>query len=538
MIARKSFLIIIVQFLTRTLGWVGLITLAKLWGSYARDALGVIGFAMAFVGVFNIVTDLGFGQAHVKRISEGKDLGACMGTFFAIKMILTTIMVTIVLLAIFLLNNVFHQGFSDATTQSVVLVFLLYYVLLSFQQIATYTFNGTGEMAKMQITTVFENIFKVPLTILVALAGVSAIGLAALINWPGFLLPLQRFLASHPAGSLAMAYAFGMLVTVLVGFWLLRKYPWKKPDVALGKSYFLFALPMFLFLIISTISTNIDKLTIGYFWTNKEVGDYFSLQQILQIILIISVAFNTVLLPVYSEYHSQKNFKKINMTTHMVERYISMVVIPPIVIIILFVKPVINIMLNSSFLPASSTLIALSFYAVLVSFMAPFNSLIIGINRPGTYAKIGAIICLITITLDFVLVPRAGLLAPIGINGPLGAAVALVTANAVGFILIRLAAKRLTGIKLTQTHTPRHLIAGGVMALGLYPFTILITTFRWYMILTFAFLGLAIYLAVLYILREFKKQDFKFFLNLLYPKEMVGYIKSEFNENNHPKEKK
>lgn len=162
MIARKSFLIVILQFLTRTLGWIGLVVLVKLWGTFAPEALGVIGFAMAFVGIFTIIADLGFGQAHVKRISEGKDLGTCLGTFFAIKIILTTAMVAIVFFVMFFLENVLHQGFNDSTKQSVVLVFLLYYVLLSIQQIASNTFNGKGEIAKMQITSVFENIFKYP----------------------------------------------------------------------------------------------------------------------------------------------------------------------------------------------------------------------------------------------------------------------------------------------------------------------------------------------------------------------------------------
>jgi O-antigen/teichoic acid export membrane protein len=369
MIARKSLLIVIAQFLTRSLGWVGLVVLAKLWGGFAPEALGVIGFAMSFVGVFNIVADLGFGQAHVKRISEGKDLGTCIGTFFTIKIILTSAMAFIVFLAMLILEYVLHQGFHDATKQSVVLVFLLYYVLLSIQQIASYTFNGKGEIAKMQITAIFENIVKVPLMILVALAGVGIIGLAPVVNWPAFLSPVQQFLAGRPIGSLAMAYVFGIVTTVIIGFWLMRKYPWKKPNMELGKSYLSFALPMFLYSIIATITANIDKLMIGYFWTATEVGYYFSLQQILQIILVISVGFNTVLFPAYSEYFANKDFEKINRTTRTAERYISMITIPAVIVVIVFVNPVISIMLNSAFLPASSTLIVLTLYALLASLL-------------------------------------------------------------------------------------------------------------------------------------------------------------------------
>jgi O-antigen/teichoic acid export membrane protein len=533
MIARKSLLIVIAQFLTRSLGWVGLVVLAKLWGGFAPEALGVIGFAMAFIGVFNIVADLGFGQAHVKRISEGKDLGTCIGTFFTIKMILTSAMAGIVLLAIFFLENVLHQGFHDATKQSVVYVFLIYYVLLSIQQIASNTFNGKGEIAKMQITSIFENIVKVPLMILVALTGVGLVGIAPVIEWPTFLRPAQQFVSGHPIGSLAMAYVFGIATTVFVGFWLMRKYPWKKPSRELGKSYLSFAFPMFFYSIIATITANIDKLLIGYFWTATEVGYYFSLQQILQIILVISVGFNTVLFPAYSGYFAKKDFKKINQTTRTAERYISMVVLPPVVVIILFANPVISIMLNSAFLPASSTLIVLTLYALLASFMAPYYSLIIGVNRPGIYAKIGLGMSLINITLDLLFIPQWGLLSPLGINGPLGAAVATVLANIVGFIWIRFSAKKLTGIQLLQTHTPRHIIAGVVMGFVLYLFafrTAFFLTIHWYHLIFFAGIGFVIYIGVLYLLREFTKKDLHFFLDLVHPKEMLRYLSSELKE--------
>lgn len=46
----------------------------------------------------------------------------------------------------------------------------------------------------------------------------------------------------------------------------------------------------------------------------------------------------------------------------------------------------------------------------------------------------------------------------------------------------------------------------------------------------FAGIGLAIYLGLLFVLREFKKQDLNFFLDILHPKEMLKYISSELKE--------
>ena len=82
-------------------------------------------------------------------------------------------------------------------------------------------------------------------------------------------------------------------------------------------------------------------------------------------------------------------------------------------------------------------------------------------------------------------------------------------------------------------YSPRHIIAGLVMGCVLY-FLAFCTPFfpaiSWYLLLIFALLGLGIYLGVLFLFREFKKQDLDFFLNILRPKEMVKYVSSELKE--------
>jgi hypothetical protein len=50
---------------------------------------------------------------------------------------------------------------------------------------------------------------------------------------------------------------------------------------------------------------------------------------------------------------------------------------------------------------------------------------------------------------------------------------------------------------------------------------------RWYHLLGFALFGLGIYIGVLYLLREFTKEDLHFFLDVLNIKKMFRYIKEE-----------
>ena len=57
MIAKKSFLIVSTHYLSDILGFVGLVILSKLWGGFSPEALGIIGFAMSTISLFNIFTN-------------------------------------------------------------------------------------------------------------------------------------------------------------------------------------------------------------------------------------------------------------------------------------------------------------------------------------------------------------------------------------------------------------------------------------------------------------------------------------------------
>ena len=536
MLSRKSALIVAVNILSAFISWIGLVAIARLWGSFAPTAIGIIGFGMAFVGLFNVIADLGFSTAHVKRISEGKNLGECIGTYATIKILLTGIMAALVIGGIAIWKYILHNEFFDDTRETVIYVFILYYVFSNLALIAQRTFVGRKEIAKREASRTFETLVRVPLMILVALAGVTGIATIApelgideigLVTWPAFLSPIQIFIAAHAVVALAMCYAIGFGAVFLVATWLLRKYPIKRYNKELAKSYLVFALPVMLLSITSIISTNIDKVMLGYFWTFKEVGYYFSVQRIITLLLAIPLAVGTVLFPTISEYHSRDNLEAIKEITHLAERYISMVAIPLITFVIIFPKQIINIVLSTAFFPAASTLAMLSVYVLILSLTRPYSSLLTGINRPDIAAKIGVGICMANIGLNYMFIPKWGLLSPLGIYGSVGAATATALSQLVGFIGLRFAARRLTGIKVMQTNTPRHIVAGIFMGIGLYYLNSLVPLVRWYHLIGFALVGVAVYVGILFIIREFKKRDLEFFLDLTHPGGMIEYIKSE-----------
>ena len=366
-----------------------------------------------------------------------------------------------------------------------------------------------------------------------------------MVDWPSFLQPLQIFIANHAIGSLAMTYVFGMLGVCIVGFWFLRKYPIKRPSLSVCKNYTTFAIPITISSIVSTITVNIDKIMIGFFWTSTEVGYYFTVQRVLAFISILSTAVGTVLFPTISSFHAKKNLDKIKEKTRLAERYISMVMIPPIIVTIIFVNPIINIVLSEVYLPAAPVLTILVFWPFIRGLSIPYSLIIQGMNKPIITASYSIISCLTNIILNYLLIPSNGLLSniniggyTISINGPSGAALSTVLSVFVIFFGFRIWAKKLTGIKLIQTHTIRHIIAGAIMGVILYILayqTPIFTHIHWYYLFLLAFVGLGIYIVILYLLKEFKKDDLSFFLDIINPKNTITYFSNELRNKRRKK---
>ncbi|GAI27236.1 unnamed protein product, partial [marine sediment metagenome] len=112
-------------------------------------------------------------------------------------------------------------------------------------------------------------------------------------------------------------------------------------------------------------------------------------------------------------------------------------------------------------------------------------SLVSGVNRPGVAAKIGFVMCTTNIVLNYLFIPKWGLLSSFGINGPTGAAFATVLSTTIGLIGLCLAAKKLTGIKLLQKYILHHILAGVVMAGVLYYIRLSVSTIYWYHLIAF-----------------------------------------------------
>lgn len=500
MIARKSTLIIITHLLNGLLGYVGLKFIALYMEPWEY---GIIGFAYGFVALFSIFGNLGFDAAHIKRVSEGKDLEACIATFTATKLALAGVMASVVIGSVAVWKYVFGRGFETPFHETAVYIMLAHFVLVTITQTIDSTFKAKKEIAKSQLPLFAYTLTRVGATI---------------------------FVAYYDFGVLALAYTylFGEIFHFAISLFLFRGYSVSRPSLEYFKNYAKFALPMAIASASYIIMTNIDKVFIQLFWSATQVGEYFAIFNLSRFIILFVGAVGLLLFTTISEYHAKNNMGAVNDLVLKSERYLSMIVFPIVVIMVVLAEPVIHVLISDKYMPALPVLQILPFFVLLDALSRPYVTYFSGINRPYIEKNRLLIMMVSNVFFNLILIPQE--IESLGIElaglGAQGAAIATVVAYAVGLIYIRAIAWRLTGIK-GNVRIIVHVAAAAVMGVVLVYVSKIIFIGRWYELVGMAVCGFTIYFAILIVIREFKKEDYDFFMDTLNVKKMISYTKEE-----------
>lgn len=493
MLGRRSFILFLSRMLTAALAYVGLYFMTR--PPLGPEIYGTLSYTLAFVATFNAVADLGFSSAHIKKLSEGGDPDECVSTFAAIKLVLTGLMVLLILSSVFVWTGPLGHVLTD-TSMDIILLFVLYQVLYDISSIATITFQAKMEMAKMPLVTLVDPIVRLPLVIMVALTAGGVL-------------------------ELAYAYVIGAMAVVLVAMYLLFRegIKWKRP--VLWRSYYTFALPLIVISIISTVSASADKLIIGAFWTSTDVGLYTAPAVFLGVFATVSTAVSTLTFPSFSKLHAEGNLEEIRRTSKRAERYIAMIGLPISLLIIMFPYQVCEVLLGPLFISSGDAIGIMAITNFLVMLNAVHSSQIVAVGRPDISARITVFTVGVNIALMLLFIPQDGL----GL-GFVGAALALLIGNVLGFLLVRYTVWRLTRTAL-NFRLGLHVLAGAITMAVLFALDLVISIDRFYTLILFGLVAFAVHLPALALLKEFTREDLNYFLELINLRKMASYIVGE-----------
>lgn len=530
--ARKVLLIFVNKGVGALLGLAGLFFV----GRYMDPTVyGMLGFGLALVGLTTVITDLGLGSAHVKRISEGRDLATCIGTFLRMKLRLVIGSTALLLAAVLGWHLLF--GFEDATTLPVLLVLVAYHFLHHLRVTLNDTFRGLRETAKEEWVSLWDTVVRVALVVAVAIAYGAANGFVGpLGEWPiraaerlGLEGPWSR---QQGAFYLALAFAAGVAVSLAIAAGIFRRhgYPIGRYDRELARSYWRFAFPMALIGAVGVLANQMDTVMVGYFWTSTEVGYYFTAQRLVLLFAVIPAAVGVLFFPLMSELATRRAHEGVHAVARSAQRLLLLVTLPILLGMVLYSQGILHVLVGDRFLPAAPILVLLSINTVVQSVAVVGGGILRGFDLPRLAAVFGVLNVGLNAILNVVLIPDSVLGVPmLGLRAE-GAAMATLIAQTVSTVVLVVASRRLAGDYLLRPYLLRQAAAftlAGAAVLALRHIGLLPPVERLWDLLGQSLLAVTLHILALIVLRELTRRDARYFLDLLSPGKMAHYVREE-----------
>jgi O-antigen/teichoic acid export membrane protein len=506
-ISRKT-LLILINFVI--MGIIGLISWKVISTNIPQSSVGTVRSAIALLGSFSFITNLGFGASHVKKISEGEDIGRCISTFLIIQVILVLLFVGITIGGFFFWKNILGKGFETLDFEPVIYMLLGYYISNNLATVAAQTFVGKVQVAKYQIPVLIASFIQLAATIFVALQ----------FDDPYWL---------------AVTFIVGAFTNFVISFVMLSKFPIKAPTKKLFKGYFLFALPIFVISALATIPPHIDTVFVKLFWSDTSAAIYRGGQVYSQYLIMISAGLGIILFPIFSKLKSKGENTKIKDIIYRSERLITMIVGPMAAMLFALAIPVVTLLGSSDYRESYLVLQPLVIWAFMRAMISPYRNLIMGVGKPKVLALVSIVGVVSIVVLDLIFIPTD--IKILGIKllglGPSGAAYATMLATVITFLMIRGFAfyYQRTFINLKMI---KPLIISIISGVAIYLFNYFMPVENFIFLVLYGIVGLLIYFDLMLIAKGFTKEDKDLFFNVVNPKLMISYLKNElFGRHDH-----
>ena len=488
------------------LGTAALVFIAQNMGP---NVLGVMGFAMASVGVLSFLSDFGVGSVHANHIRSGENLGKCVGAYATIRIVLLVVFtaVTFALIELWRRGQLGGAMPSNETVLDSMMGFLIYYILLGISQIATHTFDAQGAVAKVHVPVLLELVVRVSFIIYIASSS-------------------HRSSPEGPA-LLSASYAAGIIASTILVALLMSQVKISRPDRMILKKYIRSLAPVFAVSAMIILDLYLDKVLVGNFWGYHELGLYFGVQKMAIFVSVFSLSVATLILPSVTTYFWRRDVAASWDVVNQAERYVSLIVIPTAAFYLTFGQQIVTVFLSNQFSSAVQTMDVLVISSTIVALVLPLRSAIVGVGKHGTLAMIGFGGFAIQLVAMIILVPdRVNGIKMLGLKG-FGAASSLLILSIYYFFVLRYMAWKTAKI-VPNSRSFKHLVSAIVMVGVMYTVDwVFIPTIDGIALMALAVVGMIAYAVTAYLMGELEASDYRYFKSMLNPQDTLQYVVHE-----------
>ena len=434
-------------FIARSLG-------AVIFGKYS--------FALAFTAIFAVFSDLGYNTLLIRDIARDKSQASkYLNNVISMRALLSLIIFALIVITI----NVIGY---PADTKNVVYLFGIYTLVVSFSGVFKVTFRAFEKMEYDAGITIFANIIRVSLGLLVLLLGYGLI-------------------------ELALVFLFSGVFDVLFSF-LVCERRFVKPKLELDfefwKSTIKIALPLSMLSIFGLIYVRIDTVMLSMMKGDAVVGWYNAAYNLVLGFKPIPSLFLNAIFPLMSYYYVS-SIDSLKVAYEKASKFLLILGLPLAVGITLLADRIIPILYGEQFYPSIIALQILAWELLLIFLYGPLGNVLVSTNKQNQMATVAGIGALLNVILNLILIPPLSYI---------GAAIAtIITGTFLFGVYFYLVSKQLHTLFLHKL-IAKPLIACLVMGLFIY----FCTAMNLFIII---FLSIVLYFVALYLIGGFSKED-------------------------------
>lgn len=341
------------------------------------EGFGILSFAIAMVGIFNILTDLGISTLTVRDVARNKSLGPkYLGNGLFIKVILAVASFGLIALTTNLLNN-------PPETVTVV-----YFIALStiFGSISSFIFSIFQAHEKME----FQGIGQI---------------LNSVLMFSGVIIAIAYSLD-------VIGFSFVYFITGLASLiFALLIYVWKfsLPPIEIDRVFLRKllknAIPFGITGIFVTIYYWIDSVMLSIMVGNEVVGWYNASYKFIYLFLSLQSLFIISIFPVLSRfYKTSKGSLKFAFERSF--KYMLIISIPIAVFVTITADKIILLIYGPGFIPSIIALQILIWTVVFMFINNVSGNFLGSIDQQITVSKVAAIGAIVNIILNILLIPK------------------------------------------------------------------------------------------------------------------------------------
>lgn len=221
------------------------------------------------------------------------------------------------------------------------------------------------------------------------------------------------FLAGLKLSAILMSNIIAAVIGfVLASYFLLKIFPVHRIPITPiyeRRRLINFSVPLLLTQFLGIITFYADSIMIGYFRNASDVGVYSAVFRVALLVVLPLTAFNTIFAPIVSESFARNELQKINELFKTVTMWIFTLSLPLVLLFILFAKPIMEIF-GDDFMVGASALIVLGIGELVNAGVGSAGYILTMAGRPKINSYNAAALCIVNIILNYLLIPRFGIM--------------------------------------------------------------------------------------------------------------------------------